>query len=72
MENFLELNTYDLEQIEGGNGWKKVLTGVGAVASGIAAASTLPVIGPAAAIGISASIIGGQILGATGLAEALS
>lgn len=23
MENFLELNTYDLEQIEGGNGWKK-------------------------------------------------
>lgn len=71
MENFLELNTYDLEQIEGGNGWKKVLTGVGAVAGGIAA-STLPVIGTAAAIGISASIIGGQILGATGLAEALS
>lgn len=70
MENFNELDNNTLELINGGNGWATAFKG--AVAVGIGAAFTAPVIGPAAAVGITACIVGGQIMAAIGVAEGIS
>ncbi|EOU1669836.1 hypothetical protein [Clostridium perfringens] len=67
-----DLKFEELEIIEGGNAAQKILGGVGLVAAGVGAACALPAIGAAATVGIVGSVIGGQILGATGVAEALS
>lgn len=67
-----DLKFEELEIIEGGNAAQKIFGGIGLVAAGVGAAFSLPVIGTAGAVGIIGSVIGGQILGATGVAEALS
>jgi len=68
MNNFVELNNNELIEIDGGAGWDNIFIGIGAIGGAFVAIGAAPVLGIAATIGVAASLIGGQITTAVGVA----